>query len=732
MVTTATGIATSYIQFTRASNATVTNNVGNIAWAGHNLLTNSESFDASSWTKYLCPISANVQVAPNGTTTADTATTSDNYSAIYTSVGVTTGAVYTFSFFAKRGTMTDAKLSVRDVNNAVDIIPATSYYSTINSSTWTLVTQTFTIPAGCSTILVNMLKESFVTGTIHLWGASLYRSDLGGMVFNPAQPAGLGTYYPTTPPNLLGFTEDFASGAWVKFGVAVASNNAIAPNGLQTADKIVADSTSGNHLFYINSAPVVTASPYTMSIYAKAAENSWIYVRCDTSVAGGVWFDLSTGTKGTEDSGRVGSITSVGNGWYRCSVRATLSAGNGYGAVHLAPSNGVTAFTGNGISGVYFWGAQFSDSASIDAYSPVYGAAVTSSAYYAPRLDYSPTTIQPLGMLVEEQRTNIVSNSNVFNAALFQTTVTPNAAISPSGLTDASSLSCTSTTGRSIISTTLTNAISYVLSVFIKAGTNTSAYFEPAGNAVGSTVVFNLSNGTITSGTGGSITPASNGYYRCSATFTATSTGASDLRIGTGDATSKTIFVYGLQIEAGSFPTSYIPTGASSVTRSADNASVSTQAFPYSATEGTIVANVMFANYVSGDGRLGGVVGLGSSSPRIILAMGTSSTRPFFAQMYDGTNITNLSKPNFSDLSVNTPHKVGIAYTTASGGASAFTWDGISASSSTNANALNLSGMATMQIGTQPDAPLYFNGHIRQITYLPRRITNAELQTRTT
>lgn len=105
MVTTTTGLATSFITFTRTSNATVTDSNGFIKWAGHNLLTNSESFDASAWVKSSATVTANTDPAPNGTTTGDTiAASGANGTALQT---WTAEAVpYTFGVWLRRKTGT--------------------------------------------------------------------------------------------------------------------------------------------------------------------------------------------------------------------------------------------------------------------------------------------------------------------------------------------------------------------------------------------------------------------------------------------------------------------------------------------------------------------------------------------------------------------------------------------------------------------------------------------------
>jgi len=61
----------SRITFSRTSNATLTDSNGRVAYAPHNLLTNSEDFEAAGWTKFGTTVSSNNAVAPNSTTTAD-------------------------------------------------------------------------------------------------------------------------------------------------------------------------------------------------------------------------------------------------------------------------------------------------------------------------------------------------------------------------------------------------------------------------------------------------------------------------------------------------------------------------------------------------------------------------------------------------------------------------------------------------------------------------------------
>lgn len=196
----------------------------------------------------------------------------------------------------------------------------------------------------------------------------------------------------------------------------------------------------------------------------------------------------------------------------------------------------------------------------------------------------NPTWLTPRGMLIEEQRTNLAPYSNGFDniawgAAAGAMTATPSATISPDG----------SNNGYKLIP--FTSAVSHYIGQSIAVGGN-QATFSIYAKAAGYNYIvlmtssanasFNISTGALQATSGAvqatSVTSVGNGWYRCSLTATnATSVhyvscGSSPSAAffsAAGDGVSG-VFIYGLQIEAGSFATSYIPTTTGSVTRVAD------------------------------------------------------------------------------------------------------------------------------------------------------------------
>ena len=138
-----------------------------------NLVTFSEQLDNAAWTKTNCTVLANQTSSPSGYVDADEVTTTSTLHALFAVATVTASTAYTFSFYVKRGTMTDLAYRVFNITAGTNIVAPTSYYSQTTASGWSRITLTFTTPVGCTSARVDLIANSGVTGTVYFWGAQL-------------------------------------------------------------------------------------------------------------------------------------------------------------------------------------------------------------------------------------------------------------------------------------------------------------------------------------------------------------------------------------------------------------------------------------------------------------------------------------------------------------------------------------------------------------------------------
>jgi hypothetical protein len=713
MATVQTGIATDLITFSRTSNATLTDSDGKIKWAPHNLLLASEQFDAASWTKAAsCTISANNAVAPNGTTTADTVTLGAGTAAkvLYQTIA-STAAQCVIGVYVKiaSGTVRYIQLLQNiDVQsyanfditgNAVGTKGTNTLSSAITNvgSDWYYITATFTGAGSAAWVqVVDGTSSAYssatsATGTFHLWGAHLYRSDLGGMKANTsAYPM----YNPTTPKNLIGFTQDFSNAAWVAGNSLGGANGiktpnfGIAPDGTQTATRIQLDvsaaSVGGQSQIYQSYTAVIN-TPYTLSAWVKTNDGS------TKTIMG---FRIPGGTPAT--------LTVTGEWTRLSSVKVPTGTAEFF---QLLLVKGTTSDTAD----LLVWRPQASDSASLDTYAPNYGAAPTAAAYYGPRLDYDPVTLAAKGLLVEEQRTNLMTYSADISQWTVQAgvTVTVNQAVAPDGTMTADLIVGNGTAGVISPAAAVSGASNNTKSIWLRAVTGTTSVILKDANTTVGTVTCNLTTS----------------WQRFSLSETQ-SAGLAGIWID--DVASSGIYAWGGQIEQGSFATSYIPTGATTAgaTRNADVASVSTQAFPYSSTEGTLVANGSPLASVANTTNVIAELGDGGATNlfEMYRVSGTTNGALYVASGGVGSTITiSNAFPANAASKFGGVYKVNDFQAAANGTLGTPVTSGAVPTAASNLYIGKYGGGTTTQ----------WNGHIRQITYLPRRVTNAELQTRT-
>jgi len=194
--------------------------------------------------------------------------------------------------------------------------------------------------------------------------------------------------------NLLTYSEQFDNASWLKNNYNVTANVTTAPDGTLTADKLIAVNASTYHDLY--KAPSLGSNTYTLSIFAKAAEQSFIQVRIDDGTLTRVaMFNLSTGSVSSSSNVTSSTITSYLNGWYRCSITVTTNIINV--VFNSFPTSSNATYSGDGVSGIYIWGAQFE-----------YGSVAT---------DYTSTTTTAISrVLASTTNTNIASTGTYYSS----------------------------------------------------------------------------------------------------------------------------------------------------------------------------------------------------------------------------------------------------------------------------------------------------------------------------
>ena len=337
--------------------------------------------------------------------------------------------------------------------------------------------------------------------------------------------------------------------------------------------------------------------------------------------------------------------------------------------------------------------------------------------------------------ILEPQRTQLVQYSEDFSNAYWgksNITVTTNQTISPDGSQNADKFLENTSTASHLISKSgisITSGVSHTLSVFVKAnGRNTFRLFtDTGGNSF--FAYFNLETKSIGSKQGltaSKIEEYPNDWYRCSISFTPTTTSIyvqflltldNETTSYTGDGSSG-MYLWGAQIEQGSYPTSYIPNYGTSggVTRSVETANGSGSAATFNSEQGVL----MFE---------GSALDESDTNYRALsLSDGTSSNRVQIWLWNDGTIFTYIvaqgstSYTRFDNVNSSNINKILISYkqnkfSTFINGIKTFS--DVIGNTPTGLNNIRFSD-------TNSSADFY--GNIKQLQYFDTALTDTDLE----
>jgi hypothetical protein len=391
-----------------------------------NLASFPESFNNAYWGKQSgLTVTANTTIAPDGTLTADTLN-GDGISTGYLGnvFNYTSGVSYVFSFYAKANTTSTVTILLYGTafnnsgTNPARIFNLSNGTSSSGGGTvapqgygiidvgngwyrcWIAQTATSTGSNSQQEIRLSGLSDS-----IFVWG---YQIEVGTTpsVYQPHSATGTVTkqtsntlytsgnfdevtFNSSTPAikNILKFTQELGTANYWYTGTAsnVTSNVALAPDNTFTADKILQTTTTNRHGLQSPTLTVLANTAYTVSCYAKAAENNFVQLIYGKSgspyTRAGSTVDLTTGalnsgyTNGTPTSVVRGTPIYVGNGWWYIYLTVVMDSTSTDGYVEINTLRSLADLTGylgpNNTDGTYVWGLQLEQSANATIYQPV-------------------------------------------------------------------------------------------------------------------------------------------------------------------------------------------------------------------------------------------------------------------------------------------------------------------------------------------------------------------------
>jgi hypothetical protein len=378
---------------------------------------------------------------------------------------------------------------------------------------------------------------------------------------------------------------------------------------------------------------------------------------------------------------------------------------------------------------------------------------ITLATNNQPRFDYDPITLVCKGLLIEESRTNLITYSAEFNNAAWvksNLTVTANSTTSPDGAATADTLTVSAGSSVKFIRISSFPAIAAGTdisgSVYLKAGTSnffSISITNTANNNTFAVATVDLSTGTVTKtgiGSNGvsvikssSCISVGNGWFRVNLTATypfgsnavlwvyanSSATPTYDVTSFGGEtwnaAGTETCYVWGAQLEQASFPTSYIPTEAATLTRNADVATMTGTNFSdwYSAGAGGVVARMLPSTVSS----IRPALQFDDTTANEIITLQGNTTNPELVIVDGGSPQAQIDA---GTIAANTAYNLGAA------------WNTDNCAAAVNGGAAVTDNTATIPTVTQArigsNGTNYLNGHIQTIRYWPQRIINAEVQ----
>ena len=552
--------------------------------------------------------------------------------------------------------------------------------------------------------------------------------------------------------NTFAYSQELTNAAWTVGGITRALHTETI-NGIPTYS-LLDDATTVVHRTY-QAQTFVSGNTYIASYYLK--QNTLAYAQIYLSGVSNDYanFDLSTGTVSAGTAG-AGSISSLGNGWYRCSLKFTTTSG-GSNAVNLITITSGTSSRAQSYLGTGVWyyasAAQLEDVTgqsikTVGDYvstnvlsSPFHGAMVDWVKYFNTTLAGDTISASTLKwVLIEWARTNLFTHSNTFSSwtkNLSWMTVTANQWTGPDGANSLWKIATAWTTWVQwiILGATVTSAV-HTFTIYAKAGENSVLQLRTQWTLSYWYVNFDLSDGTVGSSSlwTGSITPVAwfPWIYKCVAITNTLVAGTGDIYIS--QVPTKTtelagslvwdwvsgMYLWWVQLELGSMSTSHLFTTGSTVTRNADVLS-------YNASNAVSSSGAAYLEFTMWDVPSVGVDRrvfwlTANTNNRLQITGSSITTNTTIITVGNGSSV--LSTNLWNVVSTNTYSKVAVKWT--NGWVANMFQNG---SKSTNIASPQVA-VTQVDVGNVGGAPLY--GYIKNLKVWKSPPSDSELQALTT
>jgi len=345
-----------------------------------------------------------------------------------------------------------------------------------------------------------------------------------------------------------------------------------------------------------------------------------------------------------------------------------------------------------------------------------------------PRFDHDPETGESLGLLIEESRGNLVTDNNTYTLATRANITIDNSITSPDGKNGVQKVQSTITSGdffsrsNSIVNSSGSTQ-NYTWSVFVKQGNLLTPTVRVQFGLINTAVLsYNFNTDTInnfsTVSFGRTLYP--NGWVKLYGTTSITNGSTFNIIVVVPSAENAGginayFYQWGAQLEVGSFPTSYIPTQASTRTRAADNASITGKNFSsfYRQDEGTAFVN--------------------SSSPLSDLGVSFYLSETVLSDNIGirgvpGNNVLQFLVFKNGIVQFLSPPPIRPTFKGCIGYKVNDTVGSFNGILSNTDNTVLLPSPISLQLGRVSNGSRYLNGHISRFTYYPKRLPNSQLQ----